>query len=275
MKPRREPLPNGPAQSRSAPARTRTVGLSSSASRTTSAESLPTPGDLIRPRDLGVDTCGRIAEFWGFTRTMGRVFGLLYLSPAPLPQSEIQQRLAISAGSASMTLTALGRWGVVHRVWVRGERREHYQAETDFWKMISGVLNERERREIAAALETVGQAVAEARETERTSASAVKQQAAFMAERLERLQEICRLGQTMLDMLLGQLKLDVGRFRDVLRVDPPNAARASTTGAATAATATTASATTAATVTSDDTSVATSTRSRPAGRRRSPAPRNR
>lgn len=266
MKPRREPPPSSPAQSRSAPTRTRAAGLSASASRTTSAGSPPTPDDLIRPRDLGVDTCGRIAEFWGFTRTMGRVFGLLYLSPAPLPQSEIQQRLAISAGSASMTLTALGRWGVVHRVWVRGERREHYQAETDFWKMISGVLNERERREIAAALETVGQAVADARETERTSAPAVKLQAAFMAERLERLQEICRLGQTMLDMLLGQLKLDVGRFRDVLRVDPPNAARASTTGPATA---------TAPTVTSAETSAATSTRSRPAGRRRAPAPRNR
>ena len=109
--------------------------------------------ELGKARDLGIDTCGRIAEFWGFTRTMGRAFGLLYLSPDPLPQSEIQKRLGISAGSASMTLSALGRWGVVHRVWVRGQRREHYQAETDFWKMISGVLNERERREIGAAVD--------------------------------------------------------------------------------------------------------------------------
>src|SRR3954452_15211663 len=111
--------------------------------------------DLGQARDHGIDVCGRIAEFWGFTRTMGRAFGLLYLSSEPLAQSEIQKRLGISAGSASMTLAALGRWGVVHRVWVRGQRREHYQAETDFWKMISGVLNERERREIGAAVEAV------------------------------------------------------------------------------------------------------------------------
>ena len=62
-----------------------------------------------------------------------------------------------------MTLAALGRWGVVHKIWVRGQRREHYQAETDFWKMISGVLNERERREIGAAVEVVGRAEASAR----------------------------------------------------------------------------------------------------------------
>jgi DNA-binding transcriptional regulator GbsR (MarR family) len=189
------------------------------------SSSLDPQNELSRARDLGIDTCGRIAEFWGFTRTMGRAFGLLYLSHEPLPQSEIQKRLGISAGSASMTLSALGRWGVVHRVWVRGQRREHYQAETDFWKMISGVLNERERREIGAAVEVVERAEAGARTARAAvrgastaAAKRLRAEAEFTVERLERLREICRLGETMLDMLLGQLTLDVGRFRDVLKV---------------------------------------------------------
>jgi DNA-binding transcriptional regulator GbsR (MarR family) len=184
--------------------------------------------ELARSRDLGIDTCGRIAEFWGFTRTMGRTFGLLYLSREPLPQTEIQKRLGISAGSASMTLSGLGRWGVVHRIWVRGQRREHYEAETDFWKMIAGVLNERERREIGAAVEVVERAEAGARAAQaaaRTHTGAagkkLKAEADFTAQRLERLREICRLGETMLDMLLGQLTLDVGKFRHLLRVETP------------------------------------------------------
>jgi len=174
--------------------------------------------ELARARDLGVDTCGRIAEFWGFTRTMGRAFGLLYLSREPLSQAEIQARLGISAGSASMTLAALGRWGVVHRVWVRGERREHYQAETDFWKMISGVLNERERREIGAAVESVARGLETARAARAAAPRRLRAEADFTVERLERLHGVCALGETMLDMLLGQLTLDVGRFRDVLAV---------------------------------------------------------
>jgi hypothetical protein len=40
----------------------------------------------------------------------------------------------------------------------------------------------------------------------------------FVAERVARLGEICRIGETMLNMLLGQLTLDVGRFRDALKV---------------------------------------------------------
>jgi HTH-type transcriptional regulator, glycine betaine synthesis regulator len=187
---------------------------------------MATDGDLTSARDLAIDACGRIAQFWGFTRTMGRAFGLLYLAREPLPQSEIQSRLGISAGSASMTLSALGRWGVVHKVWVRGQRREHYQAETDFWKMISGVLNERERREIGAAVEVVGRAESVARQAQAAlgapapGARRARAEADFLVERITRLGEICRLGETLLDMLLGQLTLDVGRFRDVLKVAP-------------------------------------------------------
>jgi HTH-type transcriptional regulator, glycine betaine synthesis regulator len=187
-----------------------------------------TDDELTTARDLAIDACGRIAEFWGFTRTMGRAFGLLYLSREPLAQSELQERLEISVGSASMTLAALGRWGVVHKVWVRGQRREHYQAETDFWKMISGVLNERERREIGAAVEVVGRAEKTARAARAALAGPAgsaglrrtKAEADFVVERVARLGEICRLGETMLDMLLGQLTLDVGRFRDAFKVPP-------------------------------------------------------
>ena len=51
----------------------------------------------------------------------------------------------MSAGAVSMSLTELQRWGVVRRVWRPGERKEFYEAETDFWKMISKVFDERER----------------------------------------------------------------------------------------------------------------------------------
>jgi HTH-type transcriptional regulator, glycine betaine synthesis regulator len=177
-------------------------------------------------QDQAIATCGRIAQFWGFTRSMGRAFGLLYVSPEPLTQAEVQRRLRISAGNASMTLAALVRWGVVFKVAVRGDRREHYRSETDFWKMISRVLNERERQEIRAATEVVTRAETAAREARRSFRGQERTQADHVARRLAGLREICAIGETMLDMLLGQLNLDVARFRDVFRREdrptPPN-----------------------------------------------------
>jgi DNA-binding transcriptional regulator GbsR (MarR family) len=189
---------------------------------TTAAATRRTRDRLKWSQDQAIETCGRIAQFWGFTRSMGRTFGLLYVAPEPLSQAEIQRRLRISAGNASMTLTALLRWGVVVKTTVPDKRSEHYRSETDFWKMISGVLNERERLEIRSAIETMTKAEAGAREAQKVfhaqGESRDRAHADHTAERLARLREICELGETMLDMLLGQLNLDVARFRDILKV---------------------------------------------------------
>jgi len=96
---------------------------------------------------------------------------------------------------------------------------------------IAGVLNERERREIGAAVDAVERGLASARAAQaaaktQTGAAGkkLKGEADFTVLRLGRLNEICRLGETMLNMLLGQLTLDVGQFRHLLRVDGPPAA---------------------------------------------------
>lgn len=175
---------------------------------------------LRRAEDLGVETCGRIAQFWGFTRTMGRSFGLLYLAPAPLARADIERRLGISVGNASMTLAALAHWGVVHRVRLPGERRDRYRAETDFWKMISGVLNERERREIKSAVGVMRRARKDAVSAQRGLGREERAGAACVAERLAHLLRVCELGETMLDLVLGDLRLDLGHFRNALRGAP-------------------------------------------------------
>lgn len=173
--------------------------------------------DLAQARSLGIETCGRIASFWGFTRTMGRVFGLLYLSPEPLRPAQIQRQLGISAGSASMTLAALQRWGVVHALPRIGRRGAAFEAETDFWKMIARVLSERERSEIDAAVGNVRKALAHARLARRRATPPERAQLDFVIERLDRLRALSEMGGTMLELLLGELSLDVARFRDVFR----------------------------------------------------------
>jgi DNA-binding transcriptional regulator GbsR (MarR family) len=175
------------------------------------------PDDASQAQDLVVDTFGRIIEFWGFTRTMGRVFGLLYLSPEALTLQDICDRLSISAGNASMTLNGLLRWGVVRKVWVKGERRDFYEGETDFWKMISGVLNERERREIRLANESIDRAIALSRSARASARGESRKQVEFMLDRLERIQGLFRLGETILDTLLSKLRFDVAKYLDIFK----------------------------------------------------------
>jgi DNA-binding transcriptional regulator GbsR (MarR family) len=106
----------------------------------------------VEPSVLQVaDAVGALIESWGFKRNMGRMWAVLYLEDHPLSAAELGDRLGLSTGSVSMLLTEMQEWGAVKKAWVVGERREHYEAETSIWKMVSRVFRERELQWIRTA----------------------------------------------------------------------------------------------------------------------------
>ncbi|HEY1557004.1 MAG TPA: MarR family transcriptional regulator [Kofleriaceae bacterium] len=90
------------------------------------------------------DAVGALIEAWGFKRNMGRMWAVLYLDDRALNASDLGERLGLSTGAVSMLLAELVQWGAVKKAWVVGDRREHYEAETSIWKMVSRVFRERE-----------------------------------------------------------------------------------------------------------------------------------
>lgn len=153
------------------------------------------------------DAVGGLMESWGFKRNLGRLWTVLYLDERPLSAPELCERLALSTGAVSMLLAELGQWGAVRKTWVVGERREHYEAETNIWKMVSRVLRERELRWIQSALEAFESAQATlARAPGGKKRSELDERAAarsrLVAERVAGLTELARIGAHLLESLL-------------------------------------------------------------------------
>lgn len=94
---------------------------------------------------------GDLVSFWGFKNSTGRIWTLLYLSTVPLPADAIAERTGLSSGAVSMGLSELQRWGVADRATVPGERKRHYQAETDIWGVVKRIFRERELRLVGKA----------------------------------------------------------------------------------------------------------------------------
>jgi DNA-binding transcriptional regulator GbsR (MarR family) len=44
---------------------------------------------------------------------------------------------------------------MIHKHFKVGDRKDYYDAETDFWKIVKGILREREKNEFDVALRTV------------------------------------------------------------------------------------------------------------------------
>ncbi len=154
------------------------------------------------------DLIGRLIEFWGFKRNMGRIWAVLYLSPEPMSARDLQDVLKLSSGAVSMTLNELLRWGVVKKVWSPGQRRDYFAAEVQLWKMISRVMAEREGGEISAAIEACEEALASLQEHLESDDEKVRERAKLQQTRIVALLGLAKLGKQLLDALLSTAKLD-------------------------------------------------------------------
>jgi DNA-binding transcriptional regulator GbsR (MarR family) len=74
---------------------------------------------------------GELAESFSFNRSLGQIYGLLYMSSVPLALGEIARQLGMSKGNASINLRVLESWGAVRPVWMKGSRQDHYEANRD------------------------------------------------------------------------------------------------------------------------------------------------
>jgi len=79
---------------------------------------------------------------------MAQIHALLFISPEPLSMETIMEELEISRGNASMNLRGLIDWGIVHKVFVPGERKEFFESEKDVSELSRQIAKERSRREL-------------------------------------------------------------------------------------------------------------------------------
>lgn len=102
-----------------------------------------------------VESLSQISRFWGFPKGMGAIFGVLYLSPAPLSLDELVEQTGLTKGAISTEVRSLARIGLVHRSTKLGDRKDYYEAETDFYAAIRSILKERQNSEFDRAIRSV------------------------------------------------------------------------------------------------------------------------
>jgi DNA-binding transcriptional regulator GbsR (MarR family) len=85
---------------------------------------------------------------WGINRTVAQIHALLFISQKPLDAEDIMQALGVARSNVSNSLKDLHGWGIVKRVHVMGDSRDHFESMKDVWEMFRVVLDERKKREI-------------------------------------------------------------------------------------------------------------------------------
>lgn len=137
----------------------------------------------------------------GLPRSLGEIYGLLFISTAPLSIDDLVRDLEISKGSASQGLRMLRTLGAVREAAGNGDRRTYYEPAVDLKKLVGGFI----REQVRPHLDSGKVKLRFIAETASLTADPVDKE--FFNDRIERLESWMKRGGQVLPMLqkiLGQ-----------------------------------------------------------------------
>jgi DNA-binding transcriptional regulator GbsR (MarR family) len=172
------------------------------------ALSLESSVELAEWEALVVDAVGTVIEFWGFKRSHGRLWALLYLRGDALTALELQELLGASKGAISMITRELEQWGVIKRVRSPSDAAWRFDAETNLMRMVRRVIEDREIRVITRAREDLERAEQIAQKDRRVKPAVLT--------RLSRMRSLATFIERAVRAFLQTSKLDVGMAASLL-----------------------------------------------------------
>ena len=117
---------------------------------------------------------GEMGTRWGVNRTVAQIHALLYLAGKPLPADEIADTLKVARSNVSTSIRELQSWDLISRTHVMGDRRDHFEAETDLWTMVTRIAEERKKREIDPTLTMLRKCLLDAQKDSKTDKDVVQ-----------------------------------------------------------------------------------------------------
>jgi DNA-binding transcriptional regulator GbsR (MarR family) len=105
---------------------------------------------------------GDMGDQWGVNRSVSQIHGLLYLAEAPMTAEDIADTLGMARSNVSNSIKELLSWNLIRRVPILGDRRDHFEAETDIWEVAARIAAGRKEREIDPAIAALRTCVSEA-----------------------------------------------------------------------------------------------------------------
>ena len=157
----------------------------------------------VRLGELEVEAIEMFINFLrliGLPKSIGEIYGLLFVAPKPMAMDEIMARLDISLGAASQGLKLLRSFGAVRVVYERGDRRDHYVADLELSRFATVFIKDELQPRIDMAAERIKRMEAALLELPRKERRAT-------AERIERLKHWLDKGQKILPWFIRFMKL--------------------------------------------------------------------
>lgn len=131
----------------------------------------------------------------GLPKSIGEIYGLLFVSTQPLSMEAMMNRLNISLGAASQGLKLLRSFGAVKVTYQPGDRRDYYVADLQLSNFVTVFIKDELQPRMERSLERI-------KRMERLMEDMSPEERKLTQEKIDRLKHWLEKGQTMLPWIL-------------------------------------------------------------------------
>ena len=170
------------------------IALSSKSKLTKSEPSRNAPA--VSPEDSILHLCVKLCVILGLPKSVGLIYGAVFVSARPIEAGEICKKLKISRGSVSQGLKFLRELGAIRVEGENGNRAEHFIAEDHLRQAVETFVT----KKIGPAFEELGQEVVRLEKDPNNNLPIE------LKEKLETIRRWHSHGQLLLPLVTGFLK---------------------------------------------------------------------
>ena len=148
------------------------------------------------PEDSILHLCVKLCAILGLPKSVGLIYGAVFVSPRPIEAGDICKKLKISRGSVSQGLKFLRELGAIRVEGDNGNRAEHFVVEDHLRKAVETFVT----KKIAPAFEELGEEVVRLEKDPNLNLPAE------LREKLETIRRWHSHGQLLLPLVTGFLR---------------------------------------------------------------------
>lgn len=115
----------------------------------------------------------------------GQIYALLFLSEEPLSLDEIADRLQVSKSNVSINIRLLEDMRLVKKIWVKGSRKDYYEAERVYPRKVLNNFFDKVRFSISEAVTTIEKTRTIVLEARQGLAATERKRADFILKQLD------------------------------------------------------------------------------------------
>lgn len=154
-------------------------------------------------QEEAIDYFVSLVQLFGLPRSIGQIYGLLFVSVIPLSMDDIVTRLEISKGSASQGLSLLKSLGAVTSHSILDDRREHFEADLNVSRIVTHFFENRLQPRLENGEERLNSML---RLVRATGGPGKANESAAVLARLEALQKWQKRGRGILPLIMKWLR---------------------------------------------------------------------